>query len=180
MTAPAEPPTEPPPPPDGLPPPPTGPPERPFVRDDFDVPTPPRTGDFVLTPVGPEHNEADFDAWTSSIPHIRATPGFAGRPWPEPGMTLEQNLGDLVAHAEDFAARRGFTYTVLDPASGGVIGCVYLYPSARADRDADVRSWVRASRADLDGPLYDRVRRWLAAAWPFRRVDYAPRPPATG
>ena len=28
-------------------------------------------------------------------------------------MTQEENLGDLVRHADDFAKRTGFTYTVL-------------------------------------------------------------------
>ena len=30
-------------------------------------------------------------------------------------MTLDENLGDLVRHAGDFAARTGFTYAVLRP-----------------------------------------------------------------
>lgn len=30
-------------------------------------------------------------------------------------MTPEANLRDLWRHAADFAARRGFTYAVLDP-----------------------------------------------------------------
>ncbi|HEX4082007.1 MAG TPA: hypothetical protein VHX40_03500, partial [Acidimicrobiales bacterium] len=75
----------------------------------------------------------------------------------------------------DFANRTGFTYTVLDPGSGEVIGCVYLYPSHRDGYDADVRSWVRADRAALDRPLYDVISAWLAEQWPFSRPDYAKR-----
>ncbi len=41
-------------------------------------------------------------------------------------MTPEQNLADLRRHAEDFAQRSGFTYTVLESGSGRVIGCVYI------------------------------------------------------
>ena len=88
-----------------------------FVPDDFEVPARLVTPDFVLEPLGPQHNERDYAAWTSSMEHILATPGLveAGdeHPWPHP-MTLGENLDDLVGHAEDFAARRGFTYTVLD------------------------------------------------------------------
>jgi hypothetical protein len=91
-------------------------------------------------------------------------------------MTSEQNLGDLKRHAEEFAERSGFTYTVLDPGSGRVIGCVYIYPSKGADGAADVRSWVRADRAELDAPVHDAVSAWLASAWPFTAVSYAPRP----
>ena len=43
-------------------------------------------------------------------------------------MTPDENRADLERHAEDFRNRTGFTYTVLDPASRDVIGCVYIYP----------------------------------------------------
>jgi hypothetical protein len=134
-----------------------------------------RTELFVLEPLGPGHNEADYAAWTQSIEHIRQTPGFAGRAWPVDSMSLEQNAADLAMHACDFADRGGFTYSVLDPASGDVIGCLYLYPPRREGYDVDVRSWVRADQAELDKPLYDLVSRWLADSWPFTRPDYAAR-----
>ena len=133
----------------------------------------------MLVPLGAEHNVADYAAWTSSMDHIHATPGFEDRRWPHP-MSLEENLGDLVRHADDFAARRGFTYTVLEPDVGSVIGCVYIYPvdpedPSAAGLDARVRSWVTASRADLDGPVHQGVSQWLAGTWPFLHVDYAAR-----
>jgi hypothetical protein len=146
-----------------------------LVPADFAVPAGLRTELFVLEPLGPEHNEADHAAWTQSIQHIRQTPGFAGRTWPVDSMSLEQNAADLAMHARDFAGRSGFTYTVLDPASGDVIGCVYIYPPRRDGYDVDVRSWVRADRAELDEPLHDAIWRWLADSWPFARPDYAAR-----
>lgn len=146
-----------------------------FVPEGFEPP-PGLTGKgFVLEPLGPEHNERDYAAWTSSVEHIRATPGYEGRSWPHP-MTLEDNLGDLEMHARHFAAREGFTYTVLDPETRDVIGCVYVYPADDGVHDAQVRSWVRASRADLDVPLWRAVSDWLASgAWPFTNVLYASR-----
>jgi hypothetical protein len=69
---------------------------------------------------------------------------------------------------------------VLDPASRDVVGCVYIYPPREGDADADVHSWVRASHAELDAPLWRTVREWLAAEWPFRSVDYAARDDAGG
>jgi hypothetical protein len=147
----------------------------PLVPADFMVPAGLQTELLVLEPLGVDHNEADYAAWHGSIEHIRQTPGFAGRKWPVESMTLEQNADDLARHARDFADRTGFTYTVLDPASGDVIGCVYLYPPRRESYDVDVRSWVRADRAELDKPLYDAVSQWLADSWPFARPDYAAR-----
>ena len=106
---------------------------RAFVPDGFAVPRELVTEEFRLEPLGPQHNAGDYEAWMSSIDHIRATPGFEGWRWPDPEMTAEQNLGDLQRHAEEFAQRSGFTYTVLEGGSGRVIGCVYIYPSKGAD-----------------------------------------------
>ena len=148
---------------------------RPFVAADFEPPLALDHAAFRLRPLGPEHNDSDYAAWTSSLDHIHATPGFTRSSWPHP-MTLEENHGDLVRHAADFVARVGFTFTVLEPASETVIGCVYLYPSKTPDFDVEVRSWVRAADAELDPVLYATVVAWLAAAWPFERIDYAARP----
>src|ERR1700728_39041 len=98
-----------------------------FVPADFAVPDGLAAGEFRLEPLGPQHNAADYAAWTASIGHIRATPGFAGKSWPHE-MSLEETLRDLERHAQDFAERRGFTYTVLGTGTGDVIGCVYIYP----------------------------------------------------
>ena len=147
---------------------------RAFVPDDFAVPRELVTEEFRLEPLGPQHNADDYDAWTSSIDHIKATPGFGGR-WPDPAMTPEENLADLQRHAEDFAQRSGFTYTVLARGSDRIIGCVYIYPSGSADGAADVRSWVRADQADLDVAVHDAVSAWLTNDWPFTSVRYAPR-----
>ena len=88
-------------------------------------------------------------------------------------MTLEENRADLERHARDFAARSGFTYTVLDPADRGVIGCLYIYPDKEGKNDAVVSSWVRATHAGRDAALRRLVSRWLAEAWPFARVSYS-------
>lgn len=143
-----------------------------FVPVDFVLPTSLVTARFRLEPLGPQHNEADLAAWTSSIDHIRSTPGFPDGNWPpRNGMTLEENLGDLRRHADDFTRRAGFTFTVLDPTSNDVIGCVYLYPAASEEWNVTVQSWVRADRSELDVPLADAVARWLASDWPWERVD---------
>src|SRR3954469_8878973 len=143
-----------------------------FVAEDFEPPAGLAAERFVLEPLGPEHNADDHEAWSSSIEHIRATPGFENGDWPRT-MTLEENRGDLERHAHDFATRTGFTYTVLDPASRAVIGCVYIYPDKTGGHDAVVASWMRASHAGLDMALRALVSRWRADAWPFQRVAYA-------
>ena len=150
-----------------------------FVPDAFEPPAGLDQPAFRLRPLGPEHNESDHAAWMSSIDHIRGTPGWEGRSWPHP-MTPDENRQDLVRHAADFAAREGFTYTVLGTGDDAetVIGCVYIYPSEEPGHDAQVRSWVRAVDGDLDPVLYRAVTDWLEAAWPFERAHYARRPGA--
>jgi hypothetical protein len=167
-----------------------------FVPEGFTVPDGLTAAEFRLAPLGPQHNESDYAAWTASLDHIRATPGFGGRRWPHE-MSLDDNLHDLEEHARDFAGRRGFTYTVLSTGTGtgagagtgdvigtgdgDVIGCVYIYPpsgqapAGAGARHADVRSWVRADHAALDLTLHDVVLAWLERDWPFDSVDYAPR-----
>ena len=88
----------------------------------------------------------------TSIDHIRSTPGLQDWSWPRPEMT----------------------HTVLDSATGEIIGCLYIYPR-KDEPGARVRSWVRADRAGLDAPLYEAVSEWLRIDWPFTSVTYAAR-----
>ena len=101
---------------------------KPFVPDDFDPPRELELPEFHLVPLGAQHNESDHSAWTTSIAHIRATPGFESSGWPPvEGMSLDANRRDLERHARDFAERTGFTFTVLRPGTEEVIGCLYIY-----------------------------------------------------
>lgn len=60
----------------------------PFVPDDFAVPRAHAVGEFRLVPLGPQHNAGDYEAWTSSMEHIAATPG----PHARPGSTLDEGV----------------------------------------------------------------------------------------
>ena len=142
-----------------------------LVPADFAVPTRFATGPFVLEALGPEHNERDHAAWSSSIEHIRATNGFVGGRWPHP-MSLEENLADLERHRAEFEERSAFAYSVLDPATNDVVGCVYVDP-APSGEGAVVRSWVRESHAELDAPLREAVVSWLEREWPLASVSRA-------
>jgi hypothetical protein len=146
---------------------------QPFVPSEFVVPLRLETPQFLLEPLGPQHNDADYAAWTSSMEHIHETPGWEESKWPRE-MTLDENRADLERHAADFESRTGFTYTVLSPV-GDVIGCVYIYPDKEEGVDARVLSWVRASEAELDAPLWSAVSAWIESDWPFERVEYAAR-----
>lgn len=131
----------------------------------------------MLEALGPQHNERDHQAWTSSIDHIRSTPGFpteAPDDWPRP-MSSERNLQDLHMHADEFAAGVAYAYSVLDPTTDDVIGCVYIDPDepaidASGRPMATMRSWVRSDRAELDEPLATTVTEWLRSSGAFGEV----------
>lgn len=57
---------------------------RPLVENSFTVPDSFVADGFRFELLGPQRNAADHAAWTSSIEHIRSTPGLivAGRPRP--------------------------------------------------------------------------------------------------
>lgn len=146
-----------------------------FVPLSFDVPDGYAWSEFHLEPLGEHHNDRDHAAWMSSIDHIRSTPGFSPDEeptWPV-AMTREENLEDLVRHAKDFDERRGFTYSILE--GDDVIGCIYIYPSRLPGHDAEISSWVRESRADLDTAVREVLARWIDEAWPFLNPFYAGR-----
>jgi len=152
--------------------------EPPFVLDDFVVPVGFSGPGFRLEPLGPPHNERDHEAWMSSIDHIQSTPGYGpGAEWPAP-MSMEANLSDLEMHATHFVNREGFTYSVLD--GDDVVGCLYIYPASGTGHDASIRSWVRASRPEMDVVVYRSVSAWLRETWPFENPDYAARPETSG
>jgi hypothetical protein len=148
-------------------------PPQALVPPEFDVPTPPDHPRFRFEPLGPEHNVADLEAWSSSIDHIHATPGFQGHEWPERPYTLAENMADMERHRDRYQRRVDFAWTVLDPANPAVvIGCVYLERDPTGRADAEARSWVRADRRELDSDLRDHLRPWFASTWPVS-IRYA-------
>jgi hypothetical protein len=89
--------------------------------------------------------------------HIHATPAWQDSNWPRE-MTPHENRADLQRHADDFRNRTGFTYTVLDPASRDVIGCVYIYPQRDSDCDARALLGTGEPRAPRRTALARRER----------------------
>src|SRR5215216_6370466 len=130
-----------------------------FYPDDAPVPTGLRSDEFLLRPLRAADVELDYEAVMATQEVLRRGSGGA---WPRPDFTLEENLADLQGHEADFHARRGFTYTVMDPTETRCFGCVYAYPPenagadiAASDYEAVVWFWVRPDgvAADLDRRL---------------------------
>ena len=142
-----------------------------FYPDDAPVPTELRTAEFLLRPLRAADVDLDYEAVMTTQEALRRG---SGGTWPRPDFTLEENLADLQGHEADFRARRGFTYTIMDPNETRCLGCVYAYPpeddgdGRDREYDAVVWFWVRPDcvAADLD-------RRLLAALVPWLRSDFA-------
>ena len=144
-----------------------------LVPEDFIVPQRLETPEFLLRPLMIGDVVKDYDAVMSSVEHLQGVFG-PNSTWPRPDLSFEQDLIDLAWHHKEFQLRTSFTYSVLSPDGVQVLGCVYVMPPTRDDRDADVYHWVRTSEraGGLDEHLAQRLAQWLAEAWPFERVAY--------
>ncbi len=99
--------------------------------------------------------------------HIHDTEGFEGHPWPTP-MTSEENMADMVMHADEFEARTSFTWSILAIDTDEVIGCIYLYPfDPPRPGAARFRSWVTAGRAADDQHVRSTLSTWFAEHGPL-------------
>jgi hypothetical protein len=92
-------------------------------------------------------------------------------------MSPADNLADLQMHRREFDRGEAFAWSVVDPGTDDVIGCVYIDPDPTGVADAVVRTWVTAQRADLDDVLATAVRDWIASSWPIRSVRFPGRWP---
>ncbi|MBD3943820.1 N-acetyltransferase [Microbacterium sp. NEAU-LLC] len=151
------------------------------------VPAELRTDEFTLRPITPDDAARDYDAVMETRAELRL---WEQSDWPADDFTVDDNRTDLVDLQSRHDAHRAFTYTVVDPAGTGTLGCVYIFPTtatflARStvtplagdawnDVDADVYFWVRRSRiADrLDERLLTALRSWFAGEWGFARTVF--------
>ena len=142
--------------------------KRLFVPTEFDVPSELVTANFTLRMLSVDDVEKDFEAVVSSAARLSQVWPDSG--WPA-GLTLRQNLIDLGWHEKEFQNRSSFAYTMVAPDESQVLGCVYFYPTDKAEYDVEVFLWVRESEAatDLDKELFEVVQHWLASDWPFER-----------
>ena len=138
-----------------------------FVPADFTVPEILETEHFRLRMLSVEDNEKDYAAVMETRERLFA---ISGR-WPRVGFTLAENLADLERHQREFLNRESFAYTVVALDESRVLGCLYIYPHEEAD--ARVHMWVRESEYErLDQVLFETVKAWIAAEWPFETVVY--------
>ena len=145
--------------------------KRPFVPTEYVVPSELVTANFTLRMLSVDDVEKDFEAVMSSAARLSQVWPDSG--WPA-GLTLRQNLIDLGWHEKEFQNRSSFAYTMVAPDESQVLGCVYFYPTDKAEYDVEVFLWVRENEvaADLDEELFEVVQQWMTSHWPFERPAY--------
>jgi hypothetical protein len=144
----------------------------PLVPENFAVPVSLVTDRLHLRPLTIHDAVKDFAAVATSEERLR-TIYDPGGDWPQ-GLTLEQNIIELGWHQAEFQLRTSFAYTVVNLDELEVMGCVYIYPTQKAEFDAEVTLWVRQSRVaeGLDQHLFETVESWIADVWPFNNPAY--------
>ncbi len=143
-----------------------------FLPRDFAVPERLEAERFHLRPITIHDIIKDYDAVMTSVEHLQASFPLWG--WPQPDMSLEQDLIDLAWHQREAMLRSSFNYAVMSRDERRLLGCVYIDPPEKAGSDAEVSFWVRADELDtgLEAELETAVRRWVAERWPFETVCY--------
>ena len=144
-----------------------------LVPAEFEVPVLAEGDGFRLVPLGPDLVKVDYDAYMSSIDHLQRT-FTRSTGWPHDGLTDEDAMQDMLTEQARFEGRESFAYGVLTPDGSRERGSVYVRPSPVEGYDAVVMLWVTKAEYDagFDAQLYDWVRGWVAAEWPFENVAY--------
>ncbi len=121
-----------------------------------------------LRPIHPDDIEMDMIAVMGSRDRLWSIFGPAWG-WPPADMTVEDDLAELVRHADEMTRNESFNYALFDERETALLGCVYIDPPERVGADAEISWWTVNEHAD--GPagqaLDDFVPAWIAAEWPF-------------
>jgi hypothetical protein len=123
-------------------------------------------------PAGPHLGDRDHAAVMASRDALLGLFG-PGDPWPPVTLTRAEDEADLAWHEKEFRQGRSFAYSLLDPDLRTCLGCVYLYPTASPDHDAEAYLWTAVTQAEaVRGAVAEEVIDWLETAWPFRALAW--------
>ncbi|NJM99738.1 MAG: GNAT family N-acetyltransferase [Phormidesmis sp. RL_2_1] len=144
-----------------------------FVPPDFAVPMGLETSEFRLRMLTIHDVVKDYEAVMTSREQLQGVFGPHSS-WPTADLSLEQDLIDLGWHQKEFQNRTSFAYTVMSLDETRCLGCVYLYPAAPVDYDAQVILWARQSELvnGLEERLLQTLKPWLSKVWPFEQVAF--------
>ena len=143
-----------------------------MVPESFLVPEIYIAKEFLLKPLTVDNLIKDYDAVMASVKHLNGLMGDANN-WPE-GLTIEENLIDIGWHQREFTLRHSFAYSVMSLTEKLCLGCCYIYPSIKAEFDAQAFYWIRQEhlQSGLENQLGLEFRTWLKKDWPFSNIEF--------
>ncbi|WP_155939976.1 hypothetical protein [Marinobacter sp. HL-58] len=145
---------------------------RPLPIEGFAVPARWQGEQVVLVPAGPEWVAMDYLAVIASRRKLRHLFGPRDT-WPPDDLDLAMDEADLAWHAREFADRRSFAYHLLGHDQQHCLGCLYLYPSASVQHDAEAYLWTHSSLdADRAQLIESEVIDWVIRQWPFQTIAW--------
>jgi hypothetical protein len=139
-----------------------------LVPESFTVPTIYMGANYKLVPLGPAVAEMDYQAYMSSIDHIKKSQGGN---WPRPDLTLADQAKDMAGEKSQWDGRKSFPFAVLNREGTKEFGCFYLRPSAKEGYDVAITMWVTKDQFDkgFEEQLYKDMKVWIAKSWPFQK-----------
>jgi hypothetical protein len=143
-----------------------------LVPEHFHVPDQVALPTIKLLKVDPAYAEQDYQALMAARLQIRQA---LGSDWPADNLTLAENKASLVNDLNAFNQRTNFTYHLLDPASGQLIGCLYISQSGSAQYQATVYYWLIPEfyQSSAHPAIRAALTQWISSSWPFSTVDYS-------
>jgi hypothetical protein len=121
-----------------------------------------------LRPIRADDVDLDYPAVMGSRDRLFEIFGPAWG-WPAADMTRQEDLDELVRHANEMVTLESFNYAVFDRDETALLGCVYVDPPERVGADAEISWWV--VDGEVGGALEDGLRaqvpEWIKASWPF-------------
>lgn len=125
-----------------------------------------------IEPIAPRITDLDYEAYMSSIEHIRRSYGTGH--FPNSNITLDEASLDTHECWNHFGRGTAFLYAALTPQRDQELGCVYLLPPAHDQNPFEtlLHLWVIESElaSDLDQHLLAIMTSWIAKEWDFDRV----------
>lgn len=146
---------------------------RPLVAGSFEVPGAYESERFIIRPLI-AHDVVSDDSSTRRGPD----PDY-GLPVP----ALDMPASSFPAREDDpamdylqkrISQRSSYSYPVVNPETGKMIGCVYINHSGDPAHDAEVTWWLRTGTAEnsLFQTFAETVKEWVNEEWPFRNPSF--------
>jgi hypothetical protein len=126
----------------------------------------------IALPAAPRWAELDYAAVMASREQLQGL--FAENDaWPPADLTAADDAADLAWHEVEFIHGKSFAYSLLSTDLQRCLGCLYLYPTASRDHQAEAYLWTAVTETELlRRAVVDEVMQWLGSDWPFSALAW--------